>query len=362
MSIPIVNLCKRKLKSGKTQFYLDYRLNGKRKRISAGFDRTTAIRIQSEVQYNFSLGNYNIPSDRINRISIPKLIDEFCHDKLNTIRPQSLNRYKNFFFQFNKFFELNFPDAHTDITGITLPYIRENINFLTTQPIKANKPWAPKTIGSFITIIKMLMSFAMKQKYITINPTTELVIPRKIVKVKAEYYTANELSQIYKTVDSFWVDYLKFIQYTGLRKGELINLKWKNVHLKETLSHIEIKSDEHWKTKTGQERIVPLPKTAIEILVNQKKKPQRSIYVFPGKNGEIQHPDRIYRALIKATNVVGIKGKIHTFRHTYASNLVMSGASLYDVKKLLGHSDIKSTEIYSHLADDHLQNIVNILD
>ena len=151
MSIPTVTLCKRKLKSGKTQFYIDYRLNGKRIRKTVGFDRNTAKRIQADLQYRLSLGIFDISNNVINRISIPKLIDEFCHHKLNTVRPQSLHRYKNFFFQFNKFFELNFPDAHKDITGITQHYIKENINFLSTQPMKANKPWAPKTIGSFIT-------------------------------------------------------------------------------------------------------------------------------------------------------------------------------------------------------------------
>ena len=54
--------------------------------------------------------------------------------------------------------------------------------------------------------------------------------------------------------------------------------------------------------------------------------------------------------------------KIHTLRHTFASHLVMKGVDLPTVQKLLGHSDIQTTMIYSHLAQDHLNDAINKLD
>ena len=59
---------------------------------------------------------------------------------------------------------------------------------------------------------------------------------------------------------------------------------------------------------------------------------------------------------------LGIEGSLHSFRHTFASHLIMKGADLYSVSKLLGHASIKTTEIYAHLAPDYLKAAVGRLE
>jgi integrase len=123
---------------------------------------------------------------------------------------------------------------------------------------------------------------------------------------------------------------------------------------------IAIVSSGSWKTKTGESRVIPLNKTALEIIKNQKGKNKE--YVFTSKFGSKIHPDKPYHSLKTALKNLGLKGDVHKLRHTFASRLVMKGRSLYEVQKLLGHKDIKTTMIYAHLSPDYLKESVKVLE
>jgi len=177
---------------------------------------------------------------------------------------------------------------------------------------------------------------------------------------KADYFTNEEIENILTKVDPYWLPSLKFILNTGLRKGEMINLKWKNVLLKNENSTINVTPTDDWEPKTENSRTIPLNKHSIEILENQRGKHQE--YVFTNKNNNKIHPDEPYHALKKALQTFGLEGDVHKLRHTFASNLVMKGVDLYTVKELLGHSDIETTQIYAHLSKQHLQSAVAKLE
>jgi integrase len=149
------------------------------------------------------------------------------------------------------------------------------------------------------------------------------------------------------------------LYYTGARKGELINLTWKNVSIDGDLKYITIISTKEYKTKTGEKRTVPLHPTAVSIIEKQVGKHDK--YVFPGQEGNKIHPDKPYRALKKALKKAKLDGTVHKLRHTFASHLVMAGESLYAVKELLGHKDIKHTMIYAHLSPNTQQAVVSKL-
>ena len=153
---------------------------------------------------------------------------------------------------------------------------------------------------------------------------------------------------------------LKFIVHTGLRKGEWINLRWYNVILDGENPSIAIVSSGSWKTKTGESRVIPLNKTALEII--KKQKGRNKEYVFTSKNGSTIHPDKPYHSLKTALKNLGLHGDVHKLRHTFASNLVMKKRPLYDVQRLLGHRDIQTTMIYAHLSPDYLKESVKKLE
>ena len=147
---------------------------------------------------------------------------------------------------------------------------------------------------------------------------------------------------------------------TGMRKAELENMEWSDIDFKR--NKIRIHRKEFWHPKTG-ERDIPMNQATHNLLKRlkaQNDKGLNSIFVFPNDDGgRIKH--KLREQLIVIARKAGIKGltKLHSLRHTYASHLVMNDVDLPTVQKLMGHADIQTTMIYSHLAPDHLAEAAN---
>lgn len=145
---------------------------------------------------------------------------------------------------------------------------------------------------------------------------------------------------------------------TGLRWAELANLEWDDVDMKRKELYIRIK--DKWRPKEDEERKMPLTETAISILEKLEKK-NNWVFLSPrGTKLRHSHAWEDFRKMVKKAGLENVT--IHTLRHSYASHLVMSGVDLYTVGQLLGHRDLKSTQIYSHLSQDHLKEAVNKLE
>jgi integrase len=142
---------------------------------------------------------------------------------------------------------------------------------------------------------------------------------------------------------------------TGLRRGELLGLKWANVNLTSKVLTVTAAT-----AKSGHTRRVPLNREAIDTLTlwhERQKKAKSDGFVFAGHDGK--RMSRIDTAWASLTKLAGIKNfRLHDCRHHFASKLVQAGVDLYTVKELLGHSEIAMTERYSHLAPDNLRAAV----
>jgi site-specific recombinase XerD len=218
------------------------------------------------------------------------------------------------------------------------------------------------TINFEIGTLQTVFNLAIKWGYLKENPTkdvqslkvTDSTLPRLLSKEECQRlleHSPAELRPIFFT----------FLN-TGMRKGELENLTWEDVDFKRR--KIKIRRKEFWKPKTG-EREIPMNQAVHDLLQDLKKrndKGQKSIFVFPGHDGS-QLKIKLRDKLIEVAHGAKIKGltKIHSLRHAFASHLVMSGVDLPTVQKLMGHSDIQTTMIYSHLAPDHLADAVEKL-
>ncbi|MHB8580971.1 MAG: tyrosine-type recombinase/integrase [Ignavibacteriaceae bacterium] len=171
--------------------------------------------------------------------------------------------------------------------------------------------------------------------------------------------------------------------YTGMRLNEIVNLKWKNVNLSTRIITV---GDEDFTTKGRNQRYVPICDEAMEVFLRRQKsgvRSQESVqeggevlilpfnkkenligYVFCKSNGTRFTGDYISRSFQLACRAAGMDKAIHfhSLRHSFASNLVQQGVSLYTIKELLGHSSITTTEIYSHLNMDALRDAIKTLD
>lgn len=288
------------------------------------------------------------------------MVTRFLSSKRNHLRPSSLKRYQNYLDKYLEILKKLFPGSAENIAEIKTSYSEEIFNYLLENEITNGKKWEPKTVNGLRTILIQLFGYAIKHGYLTSNVAKDTKTYQVIKQNIVEYFTKEELDKIWKELDEHWVEPLKFIVHTGLRKGEWINLKWNNVQLDGDNPSIAIVSSGSWKTKTGESRVVPLNKTALEIIKNQKGKNKE--YVFTSKFASKIHPDKPYHSLKTPLKNLGLKGNVHKLRHTFDSRLVMKGRSLYEVQKLLGHKDIKTTMIYAHLSPDYLKESIKVLE
>lgn len=144
---------------------------------------------------------------------------------------------------------------------------------------------------------------------------------------------------------------------TGLRRGELFNLKWADVHLGKNPT-LTVEGDS---AKSGTTRHIPLNDEALSALTAWRKTCQKKDgLVFPGKDGAPM--DNVKKSWANLLSDAKIRGfRWHDMRHHFASMLVMAGVDLNTVRELMGHSDIKMTLRYAHLAPEHKAAAVAVL-
>lgn len=131
----------------------------------------------------------------------------------------------------------------------------------------------------------------------------------------------------------------------GLRRAEIHNLMWADIDLRRGILSVTPKKD--WNPKDYECRDIPL---ADDLREHLQRLPKRGPYVIYDKYGDRMGINSYTAYYKRVINACGLSGSLHTLRHTFASHLVQNGVDLYTVSKLLGHSSIKTTEIYAHLS------------
>lgn len=136
---------------------------------------------------------------------------------------------------------------------------------------------------------------------------------------------------------------------TGLRRGELLGLRWEQVDLTRRMVTVTASA-----AKSGKTRHVPLNDEAADVLTRWHKQHRKANgLVFPGRGGaEMTNISTSWQRLVDDADLCGFR--FHDLRHDFASKLVMHGVDLNTVRELLGHADLKMTLRYSHLAPDRL--------
>jgi len=216
--------------------------------------------------------------------------------------------------------------------------------------------------------LKSAFQKAVQWNYLDSNPLDKIKLP-KIPQNKPIFISDVELRQIinYEQNQTLKDIYL-FAFYSGCRINEILNLKWSCINFSERI--ISIRNDETFTTKSKKERFIPMSKYLFENLKNRLPKVnniKNDVYVFLNTRGRKFRADTVskwFKKTVKdAAKEIKIDSNIHfhTLRHSFASCLVQRGVSIYEVSKLLGHSDIKTTEIYAHLTPDNLRSAIELL-
>jgi len=172
--------------------------------------------------------------------------------------------------------------------------------------------------------------------------------------------TNSETAVLLDGIQEEWFhDLVIFTLNTGMRRGEIINLRWVDVDLEHRL--IRIVNQEHFTVKGGRGRTIPMNDTVYTILQNRLS---IGSYVFTNQAGGKLYDNYIQHRFKKYIRRLGLNPNLHFhhLRHTFATSLVKQGVPIYEVQHLLGHANVTTTQIYSHMSVEDLRSAVGVLD
>lgn len=216
------------------------------------------------------------------------------------------------------------------------------------------------TVCRYISSIKALYKFLLLEKRIQDDPTENLQTPKKWERVPK----ALSVSDVKGLLDSRFSpktalrdsSMLELLYSSGLRVSELVNIKLGDIHF--DAGFIRVLG------KGSKERIVPVNLRALEKIKNysEKERPEilkkkQSPYLFVTRTGRSMTRQRFWQTLKAIGKQAGIELSPHTIRHCFATHLLEGGADLRSLQKMLGHSDISTTQIYTKVTTDRIKKV-----
>jgi len=207
------------------------------------------------------------------------------------------------------------------------------------------------TINREVACLKIMFNLAIEWGNATYNPCIGVKMYQE--NPETRWLTKSEIGSLLSQCPFKLRQMIVVYLYTGMRRQELINLRWNDLDFDNGLILIR-------RTKSGKPRYLPMAPTVKTILLQRRVRKEHAMRVFPGPRGRNYDFRRVFAKACEAAGLHGVK--IHTLRHTFCSHSVMQGTDLMTLKELLGHSSLRMVERYSHLSDRHKRDAVARLE
>jgi len=217
-----------------------------------------------------------------------------------------------------------------------------------------DKGLSPSTCNRALFLVKYIFNCARRWGFMAESPAQDVQsLPEK--EFRERYLSEEEARQLIDALaaekDQQAANVVRLLLFTGARKSEVLAARWENVDLERRILTVPL-------SKSGKARHIPLSDAALQVL---SEIPHKSEWLFPSSRTD-SHISTIYDAWDRVRERAGLKDvRLHDLRHSFASFLVNSGCSLYEVQKILGHQNPKVTTRYAHLAQDSLLRAANIV-
>ncbi len=325
-----------------TAWYADYSLEGRRIRKRLGRSKRLAQLALADIEIKLERKELGFAAkDR--RLS--DFIEEYLNYAKGNKAEQSYQRDELTLRHFTGFIKA---DKLSAITATKLEAYKTHRREMGAKP---------STLNRELNTIKAMFNKAVAWNALAQNPAKS-VQKFKEPRRQVRFLSKEEIHQLLKAADPRLQHIIEILLHTGLRRAELIHLTWGDIDFKNRV--LSVQSKEDWHPKDYEARHIPMTPRLAEILESLPR--NGDSFVFPNKEGRPLAPDVLTHDFLKFVRRCAIKhASLHTLRHTFASHLVMSHVDLYTVQKLLGHSSIKTTEIYAHLAPDYLRSAMEKL-
>lgn len=263
----------------------------------------------------------------------------------------TIESYKRDLTQFNNFIDKKV----TDIEDSDIKKYLKELNILKESN---------KTVARFISSLRTFYKFLIIEKIVTKNPLENIELPKlnKSLPKTLDEEDIDKLLNI-KLTDNYSFRNKAMIELmyaTGLRVTELINLKMQDIDINMALLRTM--------GKGSKERIIPIGDYALHYLElyifnyrDSMLKKEYNDYLFLNNHGKQMTRQGFFKILkkIAVENEIEKDFSPHTLRHSFATHLLNHGADLRSIQELLGHSDISTTQIYTHVSNKQLKENYN---
>ncbi len=221
----------------------------------------------------------------------------------------------------------------------------------------------PRSTARQLSSFRRFFRYLCRESVISDDPTADIEMPR-IGRSLPKSLTEDEVESLLAAPNTDEPlghrdrAMLELLYATGLRVSELINLKQSQVNLNQGVLRIVGKGD--------RERLIPLGDESQRWLREFMEGPRVEIllerqtdYMFPTRRGDRMTRQAFWHIIKRYAQKAGVKKRLspHTLRHAFATHLLNNGADLRVVQLLLGHSDLSTTQIYTHVARERLKDL-----
>jgi integrase/recombinase XerD len=242
-------------------------------------------------------------------------------------------------------------------------FFNDNITYLSEDDIRNylyKSDESAKTNAHYLTVLKSFYDYMLDIGKIKVNPCDNIQAP-KLPKNLPKFLTIEEVDKLLDINTQKPIDYrnkamLELLYATGMRISELLNLELSNINIMDATVKVM--------GKGSKERIIPISDITIKYLeeyINTYRsfilKNNESNYVFVNYNGSKMSRQGFFKILKQICDKSGIDKEIspHVLRHSFATHLLNNGADLRIIQELLGHENITTTEIYSHISNEKIK-------
>ncbi len=342
---------KKKSTSGKKMYYVRIRMKGHPEIMEGGFELLTEAR-EKERQLKADIKRgIHFPENRVTKVTMAEILDRYEQEIIPRKAPTNKNTERQRIVWWKNRIGSLFAN------NISTPDIQAAVDELARKrpATRGGTVLSPNTIRKYLILLSHVFEMGIKWGIAVANPVKKVDRP-PVGKGRERFLSREELDRLLEAAQYSKNPYLHAMILlavsTGIRRGELLRLTWEDVDLQK--GHLRLMN-----TKTKEHRGIPLKHMALqELRAIWLSSTKDSSYIFPRKDGSANRD--LTKAFHNALERAHIKDfSFHDLRHTAASYLVMSGASLSDVAAILGHKTLQMVKRYAHLSSDHLAEALN---
>lgn len=266
---------------------------------------------------------------------------------------ETITGYRKDLVFFTRFLEAKY-NCETYLDEITTNDIEDYLTYL-----KEKRKYAPASRGRNLHTLRSFFTYAYNKELVERNIALS-VEKIKVQQKERTYLTEEEVEILIKTIDHNLIRLVVTVLYmTGMRISECLNLTIDNVDIKKRVIHVVA-------GKGNKDRLIPISKRLVPLLEDymrfQRPDTDSQRFFCTKKTGMLS-PVYVNRVINKAVDKLGWKKKVtaHILRHSFASRLVKNDVNLVQIQKLLGHSSLNVTSIYTHTDMDQLNEAIDTL-